>query len=363
LSFDRQALKADFLAAHGLADAARTPLAGDASTRAYERLRRADGVSLIFMDQPPSAETEPCPPEATPAERVALGYNACARLAAGRVDAFVACAAFLRDRGLSAPQVLAADPARGLAVLEDLGDDLYARLIEAGTDEAPLYDRAIDALVQLHQGAPTSVLSAEGSTWPLLTYDDLALKTAADLFVEWAPKLDPRLRFDGEAIAAWEGLWAPIRARLEAGAEVFCHRDYHAENLIWLPDRSGPAAVGLLDFQDAVRAHRAWDLMMLLQDARRDVSPEREAASLERYLAAHSDLDRGQFFSDYAAAAGLNACRIIGIFARLTVRDAKPRYAGFIPRMWTYLNRNLAAPGLEAVAAWFDRHVLEAARG
>jgi aminoglycoside/choline kinase family phosphotransferase len=352
LSSDREALKAEFLAAHGLADAARAPLAGDASTRAYERIRPTTGVSLIFMDQPPSVETAPCPPDATPAERVALGYNASARLAAGRVDAFVACARYLRGRGLSAPQVHAADPALGLAILEDLGDDLYARLIEAGTDEAPLYDRAIDAMVQLHAEPPPARLPAQGSDWPLLSYDDLALKTAGDLFIEWLPKLRTSLRFDAEAADAWEAVWAPIRARLDAHAEVFCHRDYHAENLIWLPARPGPA----------VRAHRAWDLMMLLQDARRDVSAAREAASLNRYLAAHPGLSRQTFLSDYAAAAGLNACRIIGLFARLTVRDAKPRYAGFIPRMWVYLERNLAAPGMEAVCAWFDRHVPKDAR-
>ncbi len=362
LSSDRQALKAQFLAAHGLADVARAPLAGDASTRAYERLHPAGGVSLIFMDQPPSLETAPCPPGATPAERIALGYNASARLAAGRVDAFVACAGFLRERGLSAPQVYAADPGLGLAILEDLGDDLYARLIEGGTDEAPLYERAIDAMVQLHREPPPSRLSAQGSDWPLLSYDDLALKTGADLFVEWAPRLQPALRFDADAVLAWDAVWGPIRARLDAGAEVFCHRDYHAENLIWLPTRSGPAAVGMLDFQDALRAHRAWDLMMLLQDARRDVSAEREAVCLDRYLAAEAGLARDVFLADYAAAAALNACRIIGLFARLTVRDAKPRYASFIPRMWVYLNRNLAAPGMEAVAAWFDRHVPLSAR-
>jgi hypothetical protein len=362
LRSDRQALKLEFLAAAGLGDAAREPLAGDASTRAYERIRPKDGVSLIFMDQPPSVETLPCPPGATPAERVALGFNASARLAAGRVDAFVACDGFLRAQGLSAPQVHAADPGQGLALLEDLGDDLYARLIEGGTDEAPLYDRAIDALVQLHRATPPAWLTAHGSDWPLLTYDDLALRTAADLFVEWTPKLRTQPGFDADAQAGWEAVWAPIRARLEAGADVFCHRDYHAENLVWLPERPGAAAVGMLDFQDAVRAHRAWDLMMLLQDARRDVSAEREAACLDRYLAAEPDLSRDVFLADYRAAAALNACRIIGLFARLTVRDAKPRYAGFIPRMWAYQARNLAAPGMEATAAWFDRHVPESVR-
>src|SRR5471032_1146577 len=177
LSSDRDALKADFLAANGFGAAGRETLPGDASTRLYERLHLAGGGRLIFMDQPPSLETKPCPPAATPDERRTLGYNAMARLAAGRVDAFVACAAFLLSQGLSAPQIIAADPAKGLAVLEDLGDDLYATLIAAGVDEGPLYDAAVDTLVQLHATAPPQVLEGDGSRWPLLTYDSLVLQT------------------------------------------------------------------------------------------------------------------------------------------------------------------------------------------
>ena len=159
LSSERENLKAAFLADIGFGDARREPLAGDASTRLYERLHLPgiggpDGPSLIFMDQPPSVETQPCPPRATEAERIALGYNARARLAAGRVDAFIACAGYLRDQGLSAPEIIAADASAGLCVLEDLGDDLYASLILGGADETPLYDAAIDALVQLHQTRP-----------------------------------------------------------------------------------------------------------------------------------------------------------------------------------------------------------------
>jgi aminoglycoside/choline kinase family phosphotransferase len=351
----REAAKAAFLAAHGFGDARRQPLGGDASTRSYERLYQ-DGQSFIFMDQPPSIETAPCPPDATPAERAALGYNALARLAAGRVDAFVACAGWLRAQGLSAPQVLAADPAAGLAVLEDLGDDLYARLIEAGADEAPLYDAAIDGLLTLRAAPTPGVLAYGGSTWPLLTYDGLALKTAHDIFVEWMPRFRP-VTLDAAALADWEALWAPIRARGEAGATVFCHRDYHAENLIWLPDRQGAARVGLLDFQDAVLAHPAWDLSMLLHDARRTVSPQREAAGLDRYLAGRPDLDRVAFLADYHALGALNIVRILGIFARLVTRDGKPRYADFVPRLWTYLDACFANPALAGLKAWFDAHV------
>jgi aminoglycoside/choline kinase family phosphotransferase len=361
LSSDREALKAGFLEANGFGAARREALTGDASTRAYERLHFPDH-SLIFMDQPPSLETAPCPPGATAAERAAAGYNALARLAAGRVDAFVATAGWLREQGLSAPKIIAHDAANGLAVLEDLGDDLYARLIEQGQDEGPLYDDAITALVRIHQVEPGEVLAYDGVSWPLLTYDDLALKTAGEILIEWLPKLTPGLALEGAPADEWEAIWAPIRARGDAGASVFCHRDYHAENLIWLPDRTGAQRVGLLDFQDALKAHPAWDMSMLLHDARRDVSAELEARALERYFALRPEVDRARFLADYHALGALNIVRILGIFARLVTRDGKPRYRAMMPRLWEYLDRCLADPQMAPLKAWMDRHVPVEAR-
>jgi aminoglycoside/choline kinase family phosphotransferase len=352
----RETEKAAFLSAAGLGSARREPLTGDASTRQYERLHLPDR-SLIFMDQPPALESAPCPPDATPAERAAAGYNALARLAAGRVDAFVATAGWLRDQGLSAPEIIAADAPRGLAVLEDLGDDLYARLMEQGQDEGPLYDDAITALVRMHQAEPPAVLEYGGARWPLLTYDDVALKTGGEIILEWLPKLKPELTFGPEAIAEWEAIWAPIRRRGEAGASVFCHRDYHAENLIWLPQRVGAARVGLLDFQDALKAHPAWDMSMLLHDARKDVSPQIEERALARYFALKPEVDRDRFLADFHALGALNVVRILGIFARLVTRDAKPRYAAFMPRLWGYLDRCLADPQMGRLKAWMDRNV------
>ena len=359
---EREVARRLFLERAGLGDARRQPLAGDASTRAYERLHPASGPSLIFMDQPPALETQPCPPDASEAERAALGFNAAYRLAAGRVDAFIACATWLRGLGLSAPEVVAAEPDAGFAVLEDLGDDLYAAAIAGGADEAALYDSAVDVLLRLHQAAPPDVLQGEGVSWPLLTYDSLALRMGGGLFTDWLPQLDPTLVFADEAIAAWQALWTPILARGEAEASVFCHRDYHAENLIWLPARAGAARTGLLDFQDALRAHPAWDLSMLLHDARRNVSPEREAAVLARYFAARPDLDREAFTADFHALGALNIVRILGIFARLVVRDGKPRYRALMPRLWRYLDRCLADPGPAGLRDWLDAHVPAEAR-
>jgi aminoglycoside/choline kinase family phosphotransferase len=356
LIFEREETRRSFLADHGFADARRERLPGDASTRAYERLHLPSGSTLIFMDQPPSLETHPCPPDATPQERAALGYNALTRLAAGRVEAFVACAGHLGSLGLSAPQIHAFDAALGLAVMEDLGDDLFARLIETGTHEAPLYDVATDALVRLHEAPAPARLESQGASWPLLDYDELALTTASEILPEWLPQLEGDVGFSCEATAEWRALWAPIAAHGAAGASVFCHRDYHAENLLWLPNRAGAARVGMIDFQDAVRANPAWDMSMLLHDARRDVSPELEAAVLARYFAARPHVDREAFMADFHALGALNVVRILGIFARLVARDGKPRYRAFMPRLWRYLDRCLEAPAPAGLGNWLARH-------
>jgi aminoglycoside/choline kinase family phosphotransferase len=363
LSFEREALTAEFLAANGLGDARRAALPGDASTRRYERLYPIDGgASLILMDQAPALETQPCPPEASVAERMDLGYNSMARLAAGRIEAFVACAGHLRAQGLSAPIIHAAEPALGLAVLEDLGDDLFVHKVAGGMAEPDLYGPAIDALVRLHETQPPQLLQADGLSWPLLTYDDLALKTGCDLFLDWWPKFSKTAAYSNDAAIEWEGLWAPIRARGEAGASIFAHRDYHAENLLWLAERQGAARVGMIDFQDALRAHPAWDLLSLLQDARRDIDPSLETAMLERYFSARPQVDRTQFLQDYRGLAALNASRILFIFARQVAGFGKPRYVDFMPRTWRYLERNLADPAMAPLKAWFDRHVPVEAR-
>ncbi len=357
LSSDREALKRAFLRGAGFGDARRELLSGDASTRQYERLYPAAGASLIFMDQPPAVESVVCPPDATPAERVALGYNAAARLAAGSVAAFVTTAAFLRERGLSAPRILAHDVEAGLAVLEDLGDGLFASLIPDHAPEAELYEAAVDLQAALQAEPPPAVLAAEGARWPLLTYDTLALKIATDTFLEWWPKFAGLPEFPAAAVAEWDALWAPVWVRGEAGASVFTHRDYHAQNLLWLPARQGVARVGLLDFQDALKAHPAWDLLHLLQDARRDVSPELETAMLDRFLAARPELERDAFLADYRALAASNAARILGrVFAR-QVLLGRPQYREFMPRTWRYLERNLEDPAMAGLKAWFDRHV------
>lgn len=360
---DREQQRLDFLRTAGLSDAARVPLPGDASTRRYERLSLPSGVSLMLMDQAPAAESRPCDPVWTPRQRHDAGWNAVARLSAGRIEAFAAVAEHLRHAGLSTPDIIAVDVENGLAVIEDFGDDLFARVIETGEPQAPLYIAAVDALARLHlTGLYPDIMPGPGDGWPLLKYDAVALQGGADLFVQWMPKLHPTLDFGPAALEEWQAVWSPVAAMGEQKAWVTAHRDYHAENLIWLPDRTYQRRVGMIDFQDAVLAHPVWDLHSLLQDARRDVPPELEAVCFSHYCDIMM-VDRDAYARDYAALAALNEARILGVFARLIARDGKPRYAAFMPRVWAHLAANLKKPGLEAVAAWFDRHLPSELRG
>jgi aminoglycoside/choline kinase family phosphotransferase len=342
---DRSKALERLLAETGFAGAERTPLAGDASTRRYERLKLGDRRAML-MDAPPSAESKPCPPGATPAERRTMGWNATARLAASRVDAFVAVADYLEKIGLAPPAIYGADCEAGYAVIEDLGDDLYANVIPQGTDEIELYQEAGRVLAHVHSmpPAPSRLEGAGNATWPLLDYDALALEVNADLFVEWLPRA-AEVHIDDAARARWEKVRDGLIVKALGFPRTFTIRDYHAENLLWLPEREGLQRVGLLDFQDAIRGWRGWDFSMLLHDARRDVSPDAHKAAIRAYLDA-SGASEAELQRELSVLGAINTMRILGIFSRLTSRDNKPRYLAFMPRMWGHLARTLEHPSL-----------------
>jgi hypothetical protein len=338
-------------------------LPGDASTRRY--LRAADrGRQAMLMDQPQNAEAPQCPREATPEQRRALGYNAVARLAGADCGRFVAVADYLRHRGLSAPMVHAADVEQGFVLLEDLGDDLYANVLDDGAgDEHALYSGAIDALAWLHaEAAPDALTGGK----PLHAYDETAQLAETDLMTEWfMPLALGRAANEDERIEHRE-IWAEALRQLPKSASVFVHRDYHAQNLFWLANRDSAARVGMIDFQDAVSGTKSYDLISLLEDARRDVSPALAAEMTARYLDRARqigvELDEDALRAEMAVMAAQRNAKIVGIFSRLNSRDNKPRYLGYLPRVWGYLENDLKHPALTRLKTWYDRNIPIAAR-
>jgi aminoglycoside/choline kinase family phosphotransferase len=282
-----------------------------------------------------------------------MGWNATSRLAASRVEAFVAVAKHLEDLGLSPPRIYGADCEAGYAVIEDLGDSLYAQIIPQGGDEIALYEEAARVLAHVHAApVPSRLEGAGGANWPVLDYDAMALEVNADLFVEWLPRA-AEVRIDDAARARWQQVRDSLIVKALGFPRAFTIRDYHAENLLWLPERDGLKRVGLLDFQDAVRGWRAWDFAMLLHDARRDVSTPAADAAIRAYLDV-AGASEAEFRRELAVLGAINAMRILGIFARLAVRDGKERYLSFMPREWGHLARALEHPALGDARAFVE---------
>jgi aminoglycoside/choline kinase family phosphotransferase len=360
MSAERDAEARDFLARAGWRGARVEPLEGDASTRRYARID-LNGRKAMLMDQPQSAETPSAPAGASPEERSKLGYNAIARLAGADTSRFIAVAEHLRGLGLSAPEIYAADPERGFVLIEDLGDNLYADVLErGGGDEAELYARAAEALAALHAAPAPSVLT---KAMPLHAYDEAALLAETDLLPQWHLPYALGRAARAEEIAEHRELWRRALGEVRDGAPVFVHRDYHAQNLLWLPDRAGSARVGMIDFQDAVAGARAYDLVSLLEDARRDVPPEIANATAEHYLSLAEGADAEKFRAQMAVMAAQRNAKIVGIFTRLYKRDGKPRYLSYLPRVWGYLNRDLEHPALAPLKSWYDRTIPRQERG
>lgn len=297
--------RAEFVAKAGWGDALVLPLAGDASARRYFRLLRGQDSAVLMDDRGPG--TRP----------------------------FVAMTQWLRAHGFGAPRIFAQDQAAGLLLVQDLGDDLVAGVLARDPALAPaIYGRITDLLVDLHRLPLPDFLPA---------LDGPALGEQAGLFAQWYPLA---CGFDPGPAAAVAPLITQLHAELAADmVPVVALRDFHAENLIW----HGDAPLGLIDYQDAVSCHPAYDLVSVLQDARRDVAPEIETACIARYLSA-TGRDEDRFRAAYALLGAQRNLRIMGIFARLCLRDGKPRYLDFMPRVWTCIARNLTHPALAPLA-------------
>jgi N-acetylmuramate 1-kinase len=347
---DRLGAMLGFLDKAGLGTATRARIAGDASTRSYERLING-GKRFILMNSPRKTDGPPI--------KRGLPYSAIAHLAED-VKPFVAIANALRERGFSAPEIFFADYDAGFAVVEDLGTEL----IVAGDPPLPIperYERAVDVLTALHWHDLPDVLPVTPQVeYRIPPYDLDAFLIEVELLIDWY--LPPRgAPATVDARAAFLSLWRDaLRPALEA-RKTWVLRDFHSPNLLWLADRSGMAQVGLLDFQDAVMGPAAFDVASLLQDARVDVAEELETALFTRYVQARRAHDRNfnadEFERVYAALAAQRGTKILGIFARLDRRDGKPQYLRHLPRIHAYVHRALRHPALAALRDWYVSHV------
>ena len=347
---ERLAAIRHFLAEEGLSDAQRSHIQGDASSRAYERVTHKEH-KFVLMNAPRRPDGPPV--------RGGLPYSAIAHLAED-VKPFVAMARALRERGLSAPQVHAANLADGLLLLEDLGREG----VVAGDPPAPIEERyaaAVDVLAQLHrESVPDTLSVTPGVDHHLPAYDIDAFLIEAELLLDWyVPYRGGAL--SGVARSEFTALWRDALSPAYDAPQTWVMRDYHSPNLMWLPEREGVARVGLLDFQDVVMGPAPYDLVSLLQDARVDVPDPMEIALLGRYvkarLNADSDFPTTPFVQLYVTLGAQRATKILGIFARLDRRDGKPQYLRHLPRVWRYLRRSLIHPAMNDLKAWYDAHV------
>jgi len=345
-----------FLDAAGFAEAERRRLPGDASTRGYERLV-LDGHSYILMNAPRRPDGPPV--------RDGRPYSAIAHLAED-VAPFVAMALGLRARGFSAPDIFHAAVAQGLVLLEDLGDNR----VVAGDPPAPIaecYAAAVDLLAALHgQDLPDELPVLDQAVHRIPPYDIGAFLIEAELLLDWyLPHRQAAISASSREV--FVALWRDALQPALDAAPTWVLRDFHSPNLLWLPERTGVARVGLLDFQDALMGPAEYDLASLLQDARVDVPEAMELALIGRYVRlrreADAAFDAAGFARLYATMAAQRASKILGIFARLDRRDGKPQYLRHMPRIWAYLRRALAHPALAPLEAWYGTHVPEPAPG
>ncbi len=312
-----------FLAAHGFAGAAREKLRQDASRRGYTRLAGGPAPALL-MNAPPPEDVRP----------------------------FVAVARHLLALGLSAPRILAEDAAAGFLLVEDLGDATHAALLDAGAPAAPLYAQAAEALAALHAAPPPPGLPA----WDIPA---MAVATAATFCDWWWPATYGQPAPE----AVRQGLGQALGAMLAPyAAQRFVHRDFFPANLLDLPARAGPARTGIIDFQDAALGHPAYDLVSLVEDARRDVAPDLRATTVARYLALRPEVDARDFRAAMAAHAAQRHLRVAALWVRLARRDRKPGYLVHGPRCWALLEAALAHPAAAPLAAFLDATVPVALR-
>jgi tRNA threonylcarbamoyl adenosine modification protein YjeE len=347
-----------FLDEHGWGAADIRAIPGDASSRRYFRLSMGERRALL-MDAPRQPDGPPI--------RDGLAYSRIAHLAED-VRPFVAIARHLRSIGLAAPGIMAADLDAGLLLLEDLGDGVFGVEFAAGASQRDLWRDGVDALLELHRvPAPTTLPIGGGELHTVPPFDRRAMQIEVELLPDWYVPAATGAPLAENARNAFIDEWQRVFARLAAVPSTLLLRDYHSPNLLRLPGRAGAAAVGIIDFQDAMLGPAAYDLVSLLQDARLDVPAAIEAELFAHYCTeaerTQPGFERAAFEAAYRVLGAQRNTKILGIFARLAKRDGKPRYLQHIPRIWRYLERDLAHPELHSLKAWYDMHLPPTIRG
>lgn len=337
----REQLIKKFLDDNGWGDAVRDPVQADASTRAYERLSLGD-KKCVLMNAPFMPHEDP--------------YSAAAKLAGSDPEAFICLATTLTRRGFSAPHILAANMKNGLLLLEDLGADLFAQILAREPEkELELYQQAISCLAALYRCSFSEHLRARNATWHIRAYDVDALQTEADLLIEWyIPEYAETLSIDAKG--EWYDIWTKLFTHLDTHAPGLALRDFHAENIFWLPEREATGKIGLIDFQDALIAHPSYDLVSLLEDARRDVDKDIVDGLITQFCDEAGIVDDDHFRAAYSVIGAQRNAKILGIFVRLARRDGKLHYLDFIPRVADYFIGDISHPALADLQAWIARY-------
>ncbi len=352
----RNAAIRSFLSGTRWAEAERRFLEGDASFRRYETLHLGHGEAAVLMDMPARPDGPPV--------RHGKPYSAIAHLAED-IRAVIAVNSVLRDKGYSAPKSEAHDLDHGFAVMEDLGRKVYGRMIRDGADMREPMSAAVSVLADMAgRDWPQDVHLTKGMH-RVPPYDIEAQLIEVDLLPSWFWPLVTGSDIPPDALKDFESLWRDLLPLTQAERPVWVLRDYHSPNLIWLPEREGLQRVGLIDTQDCLMGHPAYDLASMLQDARVDIDSAFADDLYAEYCvlrSASGSFDREAFAVAYAILGAQRATKILGIFARLSKRDGKHGYLRHIPRVSRYLERNLAHPRLAGLKAWFDRHLPPAQR-
>jgi len=316
----RQMARAGFLQQHGFGEWQLTALPQDASFRRYYRLSQGKR-SYLLMDAPPEQE---------------------------KVREFVLLDRHLITLGLKAPEILCEDCDQGFLILEDFGEGTFTRLLAEGFDESELYRLALETLIKLHQ-------SPEAKHVDVPPYDLKVLVDEALLLPNWLYPLVHGARISPVARQDYQDIWIGIFAQLPQPAESLVLRDFHVDNLMLVEHGKKPEC-GLLDFQDALTGPMAYDLMSLLQDARRDLTPGLESELLTEYLERSPLLDHENFRLWYIALAAQRHAKVLGIFSRLKLRDGKPGYLTHLPRVFRLLENTFKEPWLKPLANWMENH-------